>query len=178
MTSKVYRPEMSLYRDGQFWPSGKIPMVGAGSFNQHLDPCFTNSAPPLPPPISKLSTPDLAESLLEQGQTRDAESFWNIFYFFLQTGDCRAQEKMCFLFPQNLSGVRPLTGWGTPDSSQFLSSEFLSRNSAGGKLEDLKRGAKQCNVGLLDSRADNCQRQEIRWKSCWQKKIIVKDTFF
>ena len=49
MTSKVYRPEMSLYRDGQFWPSGKIPMVGAGSFNQHLDPCFTNSA--LPPPI-------------------------------------------------------------------------------------------------------------------------------
>ena len=86
MTSKVYRPEMSLYRDGQFWPSGKIPMVGAGSFNQHLDPCFTNSAPPppLPPPISKLSTPDLAESLLEQGQTgpemrKVSEIFLNIF---------------------------------------------------------------------------------------------------
>ena len=28
---------------------GYIPMVGAGSFNQHLDPCFTN--PALPPPI-------------------------------------------------------------------------------------------------------------------------------
>ena len=41
---------------------GYIPMVGAGSFNQHLAPCFTNS--PLPPPISKLSTPHSARSLL------------------------------------------------------------------------------------------------------------------
>ena len=38
----------------------------------------------LPPPISKLSTPDLAESLLEQGQTgpemlKISEIFLNIF---------------------------------------------------------------------------------------------------
>ena len=115
MTSKVYRPEMSLYRDGQFWPSGKIPMVGAGSFNQHLDPCFTNSA--LPPPISKLSTPDAAESLLEQGQAGPQRcwKFYDFFFdFFLQRKSFQSVE-VCFI-----------SSWSdparTPDGSQFLSS--------------------------------------------------------
>ena len=111
MTSKVYRPEMSLYRDGQFWPSGKIPMVGAGSFNQHLSPCFTNSA--LPPPISKLSTPAAAGSLLEQGQTRPQRcgKLGKYFVFFCPTPDWRPEEEMgpdwrlkCVLFPPDLTG--------------------------------------------------------------------------
>ena len=56
---------------------GYIPMVGAGSFNQHLAPCFTNSA--LPPPIfcwslSQCSAPPAPPSvMLTRGYTEREE---------------------------------------------------------------------------------------------------------
>ena len=122
MTSKVYRPEMSLYRDGQFWPSGKIPMVGAGSFNQHLDPCFTNSA--LPPPISKLSTPAPAESLLEQGQTgpQRCGKLEKYFDFFLPNSRLEARGRDESRLKVEVCFISSWSDWATPDSSQFLSS--------------------------------------------------------
>ena len=153
-------------------------MVGAGSFNQHLDPCFTNSA--LPPPISKLSTPrpDPAGSLLDQGQT-GPEMLKVSEIFLVLSSAWRLKEEMTagyslFYFLRISAGRDHwLAGCGMAGSFSAL----VWRHSAGGKLEDLKRVAKQCNVGLLDSRQNNSQTQEIRWKSCWQKKIIVKDTF-
>ena len=93
-------------------------MVGAGSFNQHLDPCFTNSA--LPPPISKLSTPRPDPGRVTGGGagpdwTRDAESFRNIFSSQLglksQGRDERWQPDE-FYFISSKSQPAETTDWG------------------------------------------------------------------
>ena len=98
MTSKVYRPEMSLYRDGQVDPlakfqwSARAPLINTSTHVLQIQLCHLQF-----PNCPRQTRPSHCWSRARP-DPRDAESF-TIFFsdFFLQRKSLQSVE-VCFIF--------------------------------------------------------------------------------